>query len=143
VPCEVVICGGGVAALEVAGAVREDAGNRARVTLIAPEAEFVYRPLVPASAFGYPDPPRIPLDQVAAGVDATLVCDRVSRIDRPAGLVHRDAGASVAYDALIVFVGATARVVYEHALTIDGRRPTNSMPSSPACRPARSNGWRS
>jgi sulfide:quinone oxidoreductase len=120
-PCEVVICGGGVAALEAAGAVREHAGNRVRVTLIAPEAEFVYRPLVPASAFGYPDPPRVALDQVVAGVDATVIADRVSWIDRSAQVVHTDAGAGVAYDALIVCVGATPRVVYEHALTIDGR----------------------
>ena len=141
-PYQVVICGGGVAALEAAAALREHAGDRVALTLIAPEAEFVYRPLVPASAFGYPDPPRVALDQIAAGVDATLIGDRVSWIDRAAGVVHTDAGAGVAYDALIVCVGATARVVYEHALTIDGR-PANSTRSSPACRPARSNGWRS
>ena len=118
---QVVICGGGVAALEAAAALREHAGDRVALTLIAPEVEFVYRPLAPASAFGYPDPPRVALDQIAAGMDATLIGDRVSWIDRAAGVVHTDAGAGVAYDALIVCVGATARVVYEHALTIDGR----------------------
>ena len=118
---QVVVCGGGVAALETAASLREHAGDRVALTLIAPEPEFVYRPLAPASAFGYPDPPRVPLDQIAAGVDATVIGDRVSWIDRSAGVVHTDAGAGVAYDALIVCVGATARVVYEHALTIDGR----------------------
>src|SRR5450631_3780753 len=90
---QVVVCGGGVAALETAASLREHAGDRVALTLIAPEPEFVYRPLAPASAFGYPDPPRVPLDQIAAGVDATVIGDRVSWIDRSAGVVHTDAGA--------------------------------------------------
>ena len=93
-PYEVVICGGGVAALEAAAAVREDAGDRVALTLIAPEAEFVYRPLVPASAFGYPDPPRIPLDQIAARVNARLIADRLGWVDRAARVVHTAAGAA-------------------------------------------------
>jgi sulfide:quinone oxidoreductase len=117
----VVICGGGVAALEAAGALREHAGDRVTLTLVAPDKEFVYRPLAPASAFGYPDPPRVPLHQIADRVGATLIADRVAWIDRAEGIVHTAAGAGADYDALIVCVGAGARVVYEHALSIDGR----------------------
>lgn len=117
----VVICGGGVAALEAAGALREYAGDRVTLTLVAPDKEFVYRPLAPASAFGYPDPPRVPLHQIADRVGATLIADRVAWIDRAEGVVHTAAGAGADYDALIVCVGAGARVVYEHALSIDGR----------------------
>jgi NADPH-dependent 2,4-dienoyl-CoA reductase/sulfur reductase-like enzyme len=41
---EVVIAGGGVAALEAALALRELAGDRVTTTLLAPGTTFVYRP---------------------------------------------------------------------------------------------------
>ena len=42
----VVIAGGGVAALEAALALHELAGERVATTLVAPNPEFVYRPLL-------------------------------------------------------------------------------------------------
>ena len=41
----IVIAGGGVAALEALIGIRELAGERPRVTLLAPESHFVYRPM--------------------------------------------------------------------------------------------------
>ena len=41
----VIVAGGGVAALETVLALRELAGEQADVSVIAPNTEFVYRPL--------------------------------------------------------------------------------------------------
>ena len=51
-PAEVLIVGGGVAALETLMALRDLAGNRVRVTLVAGEPDFVYRPMAVAEPFG-------------------------------------------------------------------------------------------
>jgi sulfide:quinone oxidoreductase len=50
-PARVLIAGGGVAALEALIALREVAGEPVRVTLLAPEPDFVYRPLAVAEPF--------------------------------------------------------------------------------------------
>jgi sulfide:quinone oxidoreductase len=48
---DVVIAGGSVAALEAALALGDLAGYRIRTTLIAPNAEFVYRPMTVREPF--------------------------------------------------------------------------------------------
>jgi sulfide:quinone oxidoreductase len=78
-PAEVLIVGGGVAALEAMMALRDVAGGRGRVTLVAAEPDFVYRPMAAAEPFApgaarpYP-PPRMVDDRggglVHAGVAA-------------------------------------------------------------------------
>jgi sulfide:quinone oxidoreductase len=45
----VLIAGGGVAALEAMMALRDLAGERVRMTLVAPEPDFVYRPMAVAA----------------------------------------------------------------------------------------------
>ena len=48
----VLIAGGGVAALEAMLALRALAADRVSVVLVAPDREFVYRPLAVAEPFG-------------------------------------------------------------------------------------------
>ena len=43
-PLEVVVAGGGVAALELVLGLNALAGDRVTVTVVAPEADFTYRP---------------------------------------------------------------------------------------------------
>jgi sulfide:quinone oxidoreductase len=47
----VLIAGGGVAALETALALRELAPERVQVTIVAPNEEFVYRPMTVREPF--------------------------------------------------------------------------------------------
>ena len=47
----ILIAGGGVAALEALIALHELAPDRQRVTLLAPEPDFVYRPMSVAEPF--------------------------------------------------------------------------------------------
>ena len=49
---DVVIAGGGVAGIEALLGLRAVAGDRVRLTLIAPDPDFSYRPLAIAEPFG-------------------------------------------------------------------------------------------
>src|SRR3954469_22939666 len=50
-PTQVLVAGGGVAGLEALLALRALAGARVRLSLLAPEPDFVYRPLQTAEPF--------------------------------------------------------------------------------------------
>lgn len=124
-PLHVVIAGGGPAAAEAALALHKLAGDRVRLTLIAPEprAGTVARP-----AFArFPEPFRDRHDHrssiraVGAEVGAAVRSGRVAAVD---GAGHRVVLADrrgVDYDALVLAVGARPRPAYERALTFFGR----------------------
>ena len=53
-PRQVLIAGGGVAGLEAAFALRQIAGDRVTVQILAPASEFVYRPTSVGEPFTFP-----------------------------------------------------------------------------------------
>jgi sulfide:quinone oxidoreductase len=53
-PLQVLVAGGGVAGLEALLALRDLAGERVELTLLSPEAEFVYRPMAVAEPWPMP-----------------------------------------------------------------------------------------
>ena len=57
----VLIAGGGIAALETALALRDLAGDRVRIDLLAPERYLTYRPLPVADALALRRTPRFDL----------------------------------------------------------------------------------
>src|SRR5205823_6382506 len=69
----VVIAGGGVAALEGALALRDLAGDRVSTTLLAPEPEFVYRPMRVREPFAYSEAQRYSLEEIARDIGVELV----------------------------------------------------------------------
>jgi sulfide:quinone oxidoreductase len=117
----VVIAGAGVAGLETAAALRTLAGDRVAITLVAPEQEFVYRPLTPHQSFQYLVAPHVPLTEVADRLGVRLVTDRLAWVDRDERTVHTRSGSELAFDALVLAVGAAARARYEHAVTVGDR----------------------
>jgi sulfide:quinone oxidoreductase len=117
----VLIAGGGVAALEAALALRDLAGERVRTTLLAPEPEFVYRPLRVREPFGYSAAQRYPLDEIARDLGADLIQDRFRWLDAPGSTVHTEAGDRLDYDALLLAMGARLQPAFSHGLTIDDR----------------------
>ncbi len=115
----VVIAGGGVAALEAAIALRELAADRVNVALVAPEAEFVYRPTTVGEPFARSSARRYPVEELAREVGAELIVDRLTRVDAPARTAHTEQGRELAYDALVIATGARIRAPFAHGLTVD------------------------
>jgi sulfide:quinone oxidoreductase len=118
----VVIVGGGVAALEAGLALRDLAGERVSLVLVAPEPDFVSRPMTVREPFAYAAAQRYPLADIAKDMGAELIVDRFAWVDAPGRVAHTDTGAKISYDALVLSLGAHAHNRYRHAVTIDDRR---------------------
>jgi sulfide:quinone oxidoreductase len=114
---DVVIVGGGVAALEALMALRDLAGDRVRITLVAQDADFVYRPMSVAEPFGFGEPRRFPLQQIASDFDARLVRAKVIAVMGGEQRVVRSSGDKLSYDTLILAPGARSLPPFEHAIT--------------------------
>ena len=120
----VVVAGGGVAALEGALALRDLAGQRIAITMLAPEREFVYQALSVGDPFALGSAKRYPLEQVARDLDLELRRDALAAVDTGRHVVRTAAGDEVPYDALLVAVGAGREAAYQHVLTFRGQEDT-------------------
>jgi sulfide:quinone oxidoreductase len=116
---EVVIAGGGVAALETALALHELAGDRVRLMLLAPTADFIYRPVAVLEPFVRIPPRRLALAKVAAELGATLEHDSVAAVECDRRLLHTAGQRELRYDALVVAVGARTSEVLPGVLAMD------------------------
>ncbi len=120
-PFNVLIAGGGVAGLEAALALRDHAGEAVGLTLLSPEADFVYRPMAVREPFAYGAAARYPLDSIATDIGAELLADAFAWVEPAARVAHTAGGERLSYDALLLALGARARPRYEHAITVDDR----------------------
>jgi sulfide:quinone oxidoreductase len=116
-PLSVVVAGGGIAGAEALLALRSLAGDRVDLTLIAPGPDLVIRPLAVATPFSRGHATRHPLSELVASVAGEWVADTMESVDPGAGQVVLGSGARLAYDALVVTVGARAVVGVERATT--------------------------
>jgi sulfide:quinone oxidoreductase len=123
----VLIAGGGVAALEAALALADLAAELVETTVIAPAHEFVYRPLAVREPFSYGSASRYPLAPIVHDAGAELRRDELAFVDPVAQTVDTAGGETIAYDALLLALGARASARYTHALTIDDRRLEETM----------------
>jgi sulfide:quinone oxidoreductase len=119
-PFKVLIAGAGPAGLEAALAVRELAGDRVDITLLAPDDELTYRPLSVADPFSLAITRRYPLDAIARDLEADRVVDRLASVDPDAHTVRTAGGLEIGYDALLVALGAGATPAFERATTFWG-----------------------
>jgi sulfide:quinone oxidoreductase len=126
-PLRVLIAGGGVAGLETLMALRGLAGDLVRLTLIAPEEEFVYSPVTAERPFSVGRIRSVGLARAAHYAGAMFVPGRVEEVDREARTVTLSIGARVGYDALVLAVGADARPALEHVMTWDDRSHADMM----------------
>jgi sulfide:quinone oxidoreductase len=123
----VVIVGGGVAALETALALRELAPEQTAITVIAPNEEFVYRPMTVREPFAYTAARRYPLARIVHDAGAELLVDELDYVDPERRTIHTKAGEAIEYDALVLALGAHAVPRYKHAITIDDRRMDETL----------------
>jgi sulfide:quinone oxidoreductase len=119
-PAVVLVVGGGVAALETLMALRDLAGDRVRVTLVAPEPDFVYRPMAVAEPFGLGEARRYPLRRIIEDFGAGLVQAGVAALDVSARRVVLRSGDTMTYDTLVLAPGARMLPAFDEALTFTG-----------------------
>ena len=118
-PMRVVIAGGGAAALEALMALHSLAGHRVQLSLIAPNDEFVYRPLSAGEPLTLGPPCGVPLRDAALVADASFFAASVAVVDTDAKTITASRDGRLEYDALVLAVGAKATPVVAHAMTWD------------------------
>jgi len=116
-PLRVLIAGGGVVGLETLLALRDLAGERTTRTLLTPETEFVYRPMAVGEPFGRGRAKRHRLDEIAADLGAELVAGSLDAVDAAAGEAITETGRRIAFDALVIGVGANSEPALPRVLT--------------------------
>lgn len=122
-----MIVGGGVAALETALALRELAPDHTASTVIAPNAEFVCRPMAVCEPFVFPPARPYPLAPIVRYAGAELLTDELASIDPDRHVLHTKTGREIEYDALVLALGARIVARYAHAITIDDRRMADAV----------------
>ncbi len=123
----VLVAGGGVAAVETVLALRELAGERVAVTVLAPGEELVYRPMTVREPFSYAAAGRYPLAPIVRELGAELVTDALDRVERERRTVFTEGGLELPYDALVLALGAQPRARFPHAVTIDDRHMDETL----------------
>lgn len=118
-PVQVLIAGGGVAALEATLALQALAEHRVSVEMLAPEPRFLYRPLAVAEPFDLGEVKQFELADLAAAAGATSQLGTLAGIDAGRRLAHTTAG-SIPYDVLLVACGAVPTPAVPGALTFRG-----------------------
>ena len=123
----VVIAGGGVAALEGAIALRDLAGDRVSITMLAPEENFVFKPLSVAEPFALGDAQRLPLKKFAQDLTVELVEDGLASVSPSAHLVRTTSGEELKYDKLVIATGAQREEPFEYATTFRGQEDSEKL----------------
>jgi sulfide:quinone oxidoreductase len=117
----VTIAGGGIAGVETALALRDLTGDRVALTIVAPNADLVYRPMTVREPFAFASARRYPLSEIADELGAELVVDELRWVDAEHSTAHTKGDQSLSYDALVIAMGARAIERFPHALTVDDR----------------------
>src|SRR4051795_11551233 len=117
---DLLIAGSGPAALEGALAVQRLAGERFRITLLSDRDELVYRPVAVAEPFGLGSPQRFSLARLAAERGFELRLGALASVEPEAHRVRTADGDEIAYDALLLALGARSREAVPGAVIFRG-----------------------
>jgi sulfide:quinone oxidoreductase len=110
-----------VAGLETLLALRSLADERVELLLVAPEDEFVYRPLAVEEPFAVGRIRQISLLDAARDAKAAFVAATIEAVDTDEKTVSTSERETLEYDALVLAVGAKAVPAVAHATTWDDR----------------------
>ena len=120
---DVVVVGGGVAGLEGLLALHDLAGDRASLTLISEDDEFVYKPLLVEEPFGSGPAERHELEPIAREQGAGFRRGRLKAVNPEDRSLELEGGESVGYDVLLVTVGGRFRPALEGVTTFPSPEP--------------------
>jgi sulfide:quinone oxidoreductase len=128
-PLHVLIAGGGVAGLEALLALKQHAEERVSIELLAMETQFWYRPLAVAEPFGLGRVHGLDLGSVADDCGALLTLGKLESVDSEGHVARTSAGAELAYDVLLIAVGARPVAAVPGAFTFRGPTDTDAFRS--------------
>ena len=126
-PHRVVIAGGGVAGLEAMIALRELAGDLVDIMLVAPTDRYVVRALSVEQPFAQPTPAEYDLASICADHGAAFRHDAVQSVHRESHTVTTASGEELAYDSLLVAIGARPSPAFPHVTTFRGLEDGEAM----------------
>jgi sulfide:quinone oxidoreductase len=115
-----LIAGGGIAALEAMLALRALGEERVAIEILAPDAEFTYRPLSVAAPFGLGEPLRFDLEELVRRSGAEFHRGALKSVNPAAGQAVTDTGARLQYDFLLVAAGVGRRNPLPGSLAFGG-----------------------
>jgi sulfide:quinone oxidoreductase len=121
-PKHILVAGGGFAGVEAVVALRALAGTRPRITVLAPETALERRPEGVGTPFGFGGPVPLPLVEVRKRAHFELEVGSLASVDPARRLATDDRGRPLAFDALVVAVGARTRPALAGALTFSDAR---------------------
>src|SRR5829696_1350375 len=121
-PLHVTVLGGGPAAAELLLALRSLAADRVTLELITPDPQLPLRAASTGAVFGEATMEVYNLAQLAADIGARLRLDTAEAVAPRARRVRLATGATASYDALVVALGARARVGVAGATTFRDQR---------------------
>jgi sulfide:quinone oxidoreductase len=116
----VTIVGGGVAALEALIALRQLAEERVALELVTPKPHWAYRPMAVAEPFGLGEVKTYDLVQVARDHGAALHLAGVQSVDTAAHSFTTWDGRTLAYELLVLAIGAQPTVAIPGSVTLRG-----------------------
>ena len=123
----VLIAGGGVAALEAVLSLEEIAEGALDLALLAPSTRFEYRPLSVAEPFGLGRAHLFELSDLLRERRVETMVDALESVDAERREVRTTGGHALAYDALLVAVGAIRRDALDGAITFSGSKATEDV----------------
>ena len=113
----VVIVGGGVAGLEALMALRDLAGDRVEMTLVAPEPDFTYKPLAVEEPFSHQPPEQRALEPIAREFGGRFLQAAVERVALDEHGVELSTGETLEYATLLVCVGGRPKPAFRQGTT--------------------------
>jgi sulfide:quinone oxidoreductase len=126
-PLHVLIAGAGVAALEATLALKALAEERVDVEVLAPETDFVYRPLAVAEPFGKGEVRSFPVRRLIELAGARLTAGALASVDLAGRRVHTADGRELPWEVLVLAVGVQTREGVPGGLTFRGREQREEL----------------
>jgi sulfide:quinone oxidoreductase len=123
----IVVAGGGVAAVEAILALRALTGRRPAITILTAETEFSPPAPSVASPFGFGPAPSLSLEPLAARHGVEYRPGLLQEVDVIRRLAIPVVGEPIAYDHLLVAVGARRQAAVQGALTFRGPRDVEAV----------------
>ncbi len=127
-PHRVLIAGAGVAGLEALISLHGLAGDRIETTVLAPDPVFLFQAQSVEEPFARPAAQRWSVPDMCAAHDAAYIPASVTAVDAGLGFVTTSEGDRLAFDSLLVAVGARRQRGFEaKAIVFTGDREAEAM----------------